>query len=185
MRQPCVCLRACVCVCVCHVYVTQKQRGKLHEATVCVCARACVPCAVCCVHMLSCSIVSDSATLWTVACQAFCLCEFPGKNTWVAISYSRGSLWPRDHLLHWHAVLYQCDLGILDPLQKGTEADGQMILSESLRCVTQGCRLWNSPETAITLRGNQVTYASCIGFAFFSTWLPLFPHFLSLRALPK
>ena len=36
-------------------------------------------------------------TLWTAACQAFCPWDSPGKNTGlVAISFSRGSSWPRD-----------------------------------------------------------------------------------------
>ena len=43
-----------------------------------------------------CSVLSDSATLWTVAQSLLCSCDFPGKDTGVgAISYSRGSSWPR------------------------------------------------------------------------------------------
>ena len=40
--------------------------------------------------MLSHSVVSDSAILWTIACQIL---------EWAAISYFRGSSWPRDQIL--------------------------------------------------------------------------------------
>ena len=138
----------------------------------CVCVCVCV-----CIHARAQLLnrVQLFATLWTVTCQAFCLWEFPGKNTWVSchfllqgISLTQGS---NQHLLHWQAdslplILYHW---ILNPLQRGTEVDKQMILSQSLRCMIQGRRLWNSPETAITLRGNQVNYASLY-------WLCLLPQ---------
>ena len=46
----------------------------------------------------SCSVVSDSATPWTVAYQAPPSMGFSGQRAleWVAISFSRGSSWPRD-----------------------------------------------------------------------------------------
>ena len=51
-----------------------------------------------CCAVLSCSVVSDSATPWTVARQdplsvGILLARIP---EWVAISYSRGSSQPRD-----------------------------------------------------------------------------------------
>ena len=61
--------------------------------------------------MLSHSVVSDSAILWTIACQIL---------EWAAISYFRGSSWPRDQILvsciscigrqilyHWEAPLWR------------------------------------------------------------------------------
>ena len=44
------------------------------------------------------SVVSDSATPWTRACQASLSMEFSRKKIleWVAISFSRGSSWSRD-----------------------------------------------------------------------------------------
>ena len=61
----------CVCLCMCVFWHTQKDTF--------------------------CSVVSDFATPWTVACQVSLSMWFPGKNTgWVAISFSRGSSWPRD-----------------------------------------------------------------------------------------
>ena len=50
----------------------------------------------------ACSVVSDSVTPWTIACQAPLSMGFRDKNTGleeVAISFSRGSSWPRDQTL--------------------------------------------------------------------------------------
>ena len=47
-------------------------------------------------QLFSCSVVSDSATPWTVACQAPLSMEFSRQEYWVAISFSRGSSRPRD-----------------------------------------------------------------------------------------
>ena len=78
----CVCVRVCVCVCV---------RACV---SVCVCVHVCV-CVEC---MLSHSVcVRLFATPWTVAHQAPLSMGFPGKDReWVAISFPRGSSWPRD-----------------------------------------------------------------------------------------
>ena len=44
------------------------------------------------------SVASDSAALWTVACQALCPWDSPARRLeWFTISYSRGS---NSHLLH-------------------------------------------------------------------------------------
>ena len=63
------------------------------------------------VHMLSRSVLSDSATPWTVACQALCPWNFPGKNTGVGCHLflppgtlpDPGSNPHFLHLLHWQA----------------------------------------------------------------------------------
>ena len=63
------------------------------------------------VHMLSPSVLSDSATPWTVACQAFCPWNFPGKNIGVGCHLflppgtlpDPGSNPHFLHLLHWQA----------------------------------------------------------------------------------
>ena len=59
------------------------------------------------------SVMSDSATLWTVARQAPLSMGILQARTleWVAMSSSRGSCWPRDQiwvsgLLHWQAVFF-------------------------------------------------------------------------------
>ena len=51
-----------------------------------------------CACMHSCSVVFNSATPWTIAHQAPCPWDNPGKSIlqWVAISSSKGSSWPRD-----------------------------------------------------------------------------------------
>ena len=53
-----------------------------------------------CAHSLSCVCVWLPATLWNVACQAPLSMDFPKQEYWIlewfAISFSRGSSWPRD-----------------------------------------------------------------------------------------
>ena len=49
-----------------------------------------------------CWVMSDSVTPWTVALQAPLSMGFPGKDCWTAVSYSRGSFWPKD----WTHVSY-------------------------------------------------------------------------------
>ena len=60
-----------------------------------------------CVCMLSCSVVSDSATPWTVACQAVCPWDLPGTNTRVGChSLLQGIFSIKGShlcLLHWQA----------------------------------------------------------------------------------
>ena len=79
----------CVCVCVC--------------VSVCLCVRALT-------HACMLSRVQLFVTSWTVAHQAPLPMELPRILEWGAISYSRGSYWPRQgsnlrllHLLHWQA----------------------------------------------------------------------------------
>ena len=77
-----------------------------NHCDVCVCVRVCV-----CTHMLSRSVLSDSATPQTVACQALCPWNFPGKNTGVGCHFflppgtlpDPGSNLHFLHLLHWQA----------------------------------------------------------------------------------
>ena len=59
-------------------------------------------------HVLSCSAVSDSADLWTVATRLPCPWDSPGKNTGVGchapfqgIFPTQGSNWRLLYLLHW------------------------------------------------------------------------------------
>ena len=49
-----------------------------------------------------CWVMSDSVTPWTVALQASLYMGFPRKDCWTAVSYSRGSFWPKD----WTHVSY-------------------------------------------------------------------------------
>ena len=49
-----------------------------------------------------CWVMSDSVTPWTVALQAPLSMGFPRKKYWTAVSYSRGSFWPKD----WTCVSY-------------------------------------------------------------------------------
>ena len=50
-----------------------------------------------CLIVLSCSIVSQSATLWTVARQApLCPWDFPGKSTGVGCNFLLQGIFPRD-----------------------------------------------------------------------------------------
>ena len=55
-------------------------------------------CYLICMHMwvLSASVMSDPATLWTVACQAPLSIRFFNPLKWVDLSSSRGSSQPRD-----------------------------------------------------------------------------------------
>ena len=77
--------RVCVCVCVC-VIVPEKAR-------VCVCVR--------------CSVVSDSVTQWTVACQAPLSMEFSRWEYWSGLPFRTLAYLPTQglnwHLLHWQA----------------------------------------------------------------------------------
>ena len=64
-----------------------------------------------CASVLSLSVVSDSVTPWTVACQAPLAMGFPSKNTGVDCH-----IW-NPHLLHWQAdFLSPSHLGKLNPL---------------------------------------------------------------------
>ena len=49
---------------------------------------------------VNCSVISDSATLWTAACQTPLSMEFSRKEywEWVAMPFSRGSSQPRDQI---------------------------------------------------------------------------------------
>ena len=49
-----------------------------------------------------CWVMSDSVTPWTVALQAPLSMGFPRKECWTALSYSRGSFWPKG----WTRVSY-------------------------------------------------------------------------------
>ena len=58
----------------------------------------------------ACTIISDSAKSWTVACQ-----DFPGRNTGVGCHVLLGGIFLTQgsdvyllHLLHWQADSYQC-----------------------------------------------------------------------------
>ena len=58
-----------------------------------------------------CSVMSDYfVTTWTVARRFPCPWDFPVKNTeWVAITFSRGSSWPRDQLASLMSPALQVD----------------------------------------------------------------------------
>ena len=68
MRLPVSPICMCECVCAC--------------ANVCVCA-----CVLAHAYMLSCSIMSDSATPWTVACQAPLSMGFPQQEYWRVLPF--------------------------------------------------------------------------------------------------
>ena len=68
MRLPVSPICMCECVCAC--------------ANVCVCA-----CVLAHVYMLSCSIMSDSATPWTVARQAPLSMGFPRQEYWSGLPF--------------------------------------------------------------------------------------------------
>ena len=57
--------------------------------------------------MLSCSVVSDSVTLWTVSCRLLCPKAFSGKNTGVGCYFLLQQIFPTQglnpRLMHWQA----------------------------------------------------------------------------------
>ena len=57
--------------------------------------------------MLSCSVVSDSVTLWTVSCRLLCPWDFSGRNTAVSCCFLLQRIFPTPGLnpclLHWEA----------------------------------------------------------------------------------
>ena len=59
-----------------------------------------------CVCVLSCSVVSDSVTLWTVACQAPLSLDFPGKNAGLDCHFLLQGIFPTQGSTHVSCVFY-------------------------------------------------------------------------------
>ena len=53
-------------------------------------------CWLCCCRLVAKSLSDSFVTLWTVAFQAHLSMGFPRQEYWSAISFSRGSSWPKD-----------------------------------------------------------------------------------------
>ena len=121
------------------------------------------------------SVVSDSVTLWTVAHQSPLSMEFfrQGILEWVAISFSRGSSWPRDWTRVSHIVgrrftiwdtreVHQCMKVLLQCMKVKSESEAAQscpILSDPMDCRLPGSCPWDFQ--ARVLEWGAIAFSSC------------------------
>ena len=131
----------CICVCVC----------------VCVCAR---------VHVLSHSVVSDSAIPCTVACQGPLSVGFPSKNTGVGCHFllqgiflTQGSKPHLLHLLHWQAdslLLYH--LQVLGGHKHSIHTKERGWINKTVPC---SASRWHISEEGVPHKGKNILTCVC------------------------